>query len=154
MFKQFLLISGPAGGSSLSVCILNSPPKLQILRDQGRPMPATPVAQTVLSACEADVRLADWQSAGGYGGGDFRDAHEAMILTPPLLTIAPSPAILDHVTPPAAPPNPASASATAAAMIRRRARRCRVAAVIIFLLGAIGAGAVYWLGSRQPDYSN
>ena len=26
--------------------------------------------------------------------------------------------------------------------------------MIIFLLGALGAGVVYWLGLRQPDYSN
>jgi flagellar basal body-associated protein FliL len=37
---------------------------------------------------------------------------------------------------------------------RRRAWRCRITGVLILLLGLAGAGAVYWLGSRTPDYSD
>jgi hypothetical protein len=39
------------------------------------------------------------------------------------------------------------------AAARRRARRCRIAAVVILALGLIGAGVVYWLGSREPYIS-
>lgn len=38
--------------------------------------------------------------------------------------------------------------------VRRRARGYRIAALVIFLIGLIGAGVVYWLGTRQPDLSN
>jgi len=37
--------------------------------------------------------------------------------------------------------------------LRRRARRLRIGAGICLLVGLAGAGAVYWLGARAPDYS-
>jgi hypothetical protein len=43
--------------------------------------------------------------------------------------------------------NPSAPSA------RQTARRLRLAGIIALLLGLIGAGAVYWLGSRGPDFS-
>src|SRR5579863_7784869 len=39
------------------------------------------------------------------------------------------------------------------AAARRRGRRYRIAAGIILALGVLGAGLVYWLGPRAPDYS-
>jgi hypothetical protein len=39
------------------------------------------------------------------------------------------------------------------AAVRRRARRVRISAGVVLLAGLAGAGAVYWLGSRPPDYS-
>jgi hypothetical protein len=38
--------------------------------------------------------------------------------------------------------------------IQWRARRCRIAAIIVLLLGIAGAGLVYWLSPRAPDYSD
>jgi peptidoglycan/LPS O-acetylase OafA/YrhL len=40
------------------------------------------------------------------------------------------------------------------AVIQRRARRCRITAVIVLLLGIASAGLVYWLESRALDYSD
>lgn len=40
------------------------------------------------------------------------------------------------------------------AVVLRRARRYRIAAAIIFLAGVIVAGVVYWIGSREKDYSD
>jgi hypothetical protein len=37
---------------------------------------------------------------------------------------------------------------------RRRARQFRIAAIFVLLLGAVGVGLVYWLGSRSVDLSN
>jgi hypothetical protein len=37
---------------------------------------------------------------------------------------------------------------------RRRARRLRITGVIILLMGIAGAGIVYWLGTRSPDFSD
>jgi len=37
---------------------------------------------------------------------------------------------------------------------QRRARRFRITGIIILLLGIAGAGVVYWLGSRAPDFSD
>lgn len=39
------------------------------------------------------------------------------------------------------------------AALGRRARRYRLTAGIVLLAGLMGAGAVYWLGSRPADYS-
>lgn len=36
----------------------------------------------------------------------------------------------------------------------RRVRRYRMAGVIILLLGLLGAGVVYWLGTRGPDLAD
>jgi hypothetical protein len=44
--------------------------------------------------------------------------------------------------------------ATPPAVVLRRARRYRIAAVIIFLAGVVVAGVVYWIGSREKDYSD
>jgi hypothetical protein len=38
--------------------------------------------------------------------------------------------------------------------VRRRARRCRISGWVILAAGLIGAGMVYWLGTRGPDYSD
>jgi hypothetical protein len=37
--------------------------------------------------------------------------------------------------------------------VQRRIHRYRVAALVILLAGLAGAGARYWLGPQQPDYS-
>jgi len=37
---------------------------------------------------------------------------------------------------------------------RRRARRFRIAGVIILLLGLVGAGLAYWLGTQAPDLAD
>jgi len=39
-------------------------------------------------------------------------------------------------------------------MARWRARRLRIAATVVFLLGIVGADVVYWLGSRSQDLSD
>ena len=36
---------------------------------------------------------------------------------------------------------------------KRRARKLRIVGVIILLLGIVGAGIIYWLGTRSPDLS-
>ena len=36
----------------------------------------------------------------------------------------------------------------------RRARRYRISAMVVLLLGLVSAGAVYWLQSSAPDYSD
>ena len=38
--------------------------------------------------------------------------------------------------------------------VRRRVRRYRLAALVILLLGLAGAGALYWLEARPPDYTS
>jgi hypothetical protein len=35
----------------------------------------------------------------------------------------------------------------------RRARRFRITGVIVLVLGIVGAGIIYWLGTRSPDLS-
>jgi hypothetical protein len=35
-----------------------------------------------------------------------------------------------------------------------RARRFRIIGVIVLVLGIVGAGIVYWLGTRSPDLSD
>jgi hypothetical protein len=45
-------------------------------------------------------------------------------------------------------PMPAELAIAAA---HRRARHCRVAAVVILVVGLISAGIVYWYGSRQAE---
>lgn len=45
------------------------------------------------------------------------------------------------------PPHPAPSS-------RRRARQLRITAVIVLLLGAVGVGVVYWIGSQAVDLSD
>jgi flagellar basal body-associated protein FliL len=37
---------------------------------------------------------------------------------------------------------------------KRRARRLRIIGVMILLLGIVGAGVVYWLGTRSADVSD
>jgi hypothetical protein len=37
---------------------------------------------------------------------------------------------------------------------KRRARRLRITAVVVLLLGIFGADAVYWLGTRSADVSD
>ncbi len=37
---------------------------------------------------------------------------------------------------------------------KRRARQLRLAGVIVLAAGIIGAGVVYWLGTRTPDASD
>ena len=51
-----------------------------------------------------------------------------------------------------APNNDSNRELLAAA--RRRGRRYRIAARIILLIGLISAALVYWLGPREPDYSD
>jgi hypothetical protein len=36
----------------------------------------------------------------------------------------------------------------------RRSRRLRMIGVIVLVLGITGAGIVYWMGTRSPDYSD
>jgi hypothetical protein len=40
--------------------------------------------------------------------------------------------------------NPVSSS-------KRRARRLRISGVVVLVIGILGAGIVYWLGTRSPD---
>jgi peptidoglycan/LPS O-acetylase OafA/YrhL len=51
------------------------------------------------------------------------------------------------------PPNDEPTRESPAAILRR-ARRCRITAVVVLLLGIIGAVVIYWRGPREPDYSN
>jgi hypothetical protein len=37
---------------------------------------------------------------------------------------------------------------------KRRARRFRIAGIVVLVLGIIGAGLVYWLGTRAADLSD
>jgi hypothetical protein len=37
---------------------------------------------------------------------------------------------------------------------RRQARRLRIIGIIVLLAGIVGAGMVYWMGTRSPDFSN
>jgi len=41
-----------------------------------------------------------------------------------------------------------------ASKARRRARRLRLTGIMALLLGIVGAGFVYWLGTRSPDMSD
>ena len=38
--------------------------------------------------------------------------------------------------------------------VRRRVRRYRLAALVILLLGLVGAGTLYWLEARPTDYTS
>jgi hypothetical protein len=51
-------------------------------------------------------------------------------------------------------PSPGKPAAELLAIARRRARRYRIASMVILVLGVLSAGMVYWLGSREPDYSD
>ena len=44
-------------------------------------------------------------------------------------------------------PNPVSSA-------KRRARRLRIAAAVVLVLGIFGADLVYWLGTHSPDISD
>jgi hypothetical protein len=37
---------------------------------------------------------------------------------------------------------------------KQRARRLKMIGVVVLMLGVIGAGLVYWLGTRSPDLSD
>jgi hypothetical protein len=37
---------------------------------------------------------------------------------------------------------------------KQRARKLRIIGVIVLMLGIAGAGAVYWIGTRSPDFSD
>jgi hypothetical protein len=45
------------------------------------------------------------------------------------------------------PPGPVSSG-------RRQARRLRIIGIVVLLAGIAGAGMVYWMGTRSPDFSN